>query len=130
MPTRPAVHSPTPGMVNNRRRASWFEWAAPTPTYYLDSRFELFPADVWDGYAAIAAGGAEAQAALDRWAVDAVVLPAGADPLDGWVSAYDDADGVLLVRAASVGVPALVPPAPPEGPDRSAMVARQGRSDR
>ena len=26
---------------------SWFEWAAPEQAYFIDSRFELFPADVW-----------------------------------------------------------------------------------
>ena len=36
--------------------ASWFEWAARAPHYYLDSRFELFPADVWADYAADRAG--------------------------------------------------------------------------
>ena len=37
--------------------ASWFEWAAPEPAYFIDSRFELFPADVWDDYDAVARGG-------------------------------------------------------------------------
>lgn len=110
--------------------ASWFEWAAPGSAYYLDSRFELFPADVWAGYASIAAGGPEAQATLDRWAVDAVVLPSGADPLAGWQAVYDDTDGVLLVRSEAAGRIRVVPPAHPEAGIRSAMVARQGRSDR
>ncbi len=54
--------------------ASWFEWAAPDAGYFLDSRFELFPAPIWDDYDAIIAGGAGAQAALDRWDVNVVVL--------------------------------------------------------
>ena len=33
---------------------SWFEWAAPEQAYFIDSRFELFPADVWADYAALA----------------------------------------------------------------------------
>jgi hypothetical protein len=79
--------------------ASWFEWAARAPDYDLDSRFELFPAEVWADYAAIEQGGPEAQAALDRWAVDVVVLPAGADPPPGeWTTVYEDGDGSVLRR--------------------------------
>ena len=55
--------------------SSWFEWAAPAHRYFLDSRFELFPADVWADYLRIAASGTAAQQALDRWAVDVAVLP-------------------------------------------------------
>jgi hypothetical protein len=79
--------------------ASWFEWAAPEPTYYLDSRFELFPAEVWADYAQIANGGAAAADALDQWAVDAVVLPAGADAPPGqWTIVFEDAEGAILRR--------------------------------
>ena len=38
--------------------ASWFEWAVPDARYFLDSRFELYPAAVWQDYGAIASGGA------------------------------------------------------------------------
>jgi hypothetical protein len=110
--------------------ASWFEWAAPAPAYYLDSRFELFPADVWADYGAIAAGGADAQAALDRWSVDALVVPVGTPPLDGWRELYEDGDGKLLVPADAEARTAVVPPAHPEGLGPSAMVAKQGRSER
>lgn len=80
--------------------ASWFEWAAADPEYFLDSRFELFPAAVWDDYDTIARGGPDAQAALDRWNVHVVVLPADAEaPPGGWTSAYRDADGVVLTRS-------------------------------
>ena len=79
--------------------ASWFEWAAPAPGYYLDSRFELFPADVWADYLRIAATGAAAQQALDRWAVDVVVLPAGSDvPPGRWTTVFEDAEGTILRR--------------------------------
>ena len=110
--------------------ASWFEWAAPDAATFLDSRFELFPADVWDDYIDIADGGSDAQAALDRWSVEAVVVPAGTPPLDGWHVAYEDDDGLLLVRADAEARLAVVPPTHPERPDPSVMVAKQGRSDR
>jgi hypothetical protein len=81
--------------------ASWFEWAAAEPSYFLDSRFELFPAAVWDDYDTIARGGADAQAVLDRWGVNVMVVPAGADAPPGtWTTAHADADGVLLIRSS------------------------------
>ena len=75
--------------------ASWFEWAAPAPGYFLDSRFELFPATVWDDYDTIDRGGPDAQAVLDRWSVNVVVLPTGAD-----ASARDVDHGPQRTRTA------------------------------
>ena len=49
---------------------SFLEWAAPDARYFLDSRFELFPADVWADRATIAAGGPAADEVLKRWGVD------------------------------------------------------------
>jgi hypothetical protein len=65
----------------------------------MDSRFELFPPDIWRGYDAITGGGPAAQEALDRWAVDRLVIAAGGAAPPGWVDAYRDADGAVLVRA-------------------------------
>jgi hypothetical protein len=80
---------------------SWFEWAAPGATYFVDSRFELFPADVWADYDAYAAGGSAADAALSRWRADAVVVPATwTAPSGSWTVAYKDDSGELLVRSA------------------------------
>ena len=77
---------------------SWFEWAAPEQAYFIDSRFELFPADVWADYAALQ--GPDAGEVLDRWAADVVVVPAGeAMPSGPWDRAWEDADGTILVRA-------------------------------
>ena len=82
----PRRGSPWPSRAHGQARrpvftpqtwASWFEWAAPVAHYFLDSRFELFPAPVWDDYALIERGGPEAQAALDRWGVHIVIWPAG-----------------------------------------------------
>ena len=60
--------------------ASWFEWAAPHATYLIDSRFELFPAEVWSDAAAIEGGGAAATEVLDRRAVDMVVVAGARRP--------------------------------------------------
>jgi hypothetical protein len=86
---------------------SWFEFATPAARVVLDSRIELFPADVWDRYEAVAAGRPEWQTMLDAWGVTLVIAtndrPGGlldqlaTDP--GWREAYSDADGRLFVRA-------------------------------
>ena len=77
---------------------SWFEWAAPEQAYFIDSRFELFPADVWADYAALQ--GPEAGEVQDRWAAQVVVVPSGeAKPAGPWLSAWEDADGTILLRA-------------------------------
>ena len=34
-------------VVTPQTWGSWFEWAAPDARYFIDSRFELFPAEVW-----------------------------------------------------------------------------------
>ncbi|HEY7591015.1 MAG TPA: hypothetical protein VH723_08480 [Candidatus Limnocylindrales bacterium] len=86
---------------------SWFELAVPEATVALDSRIELFPADAWDRYEAVAEGDPSWQRILDDWGVTLVIATnerAGgfleqiaADP--GWREAYRDADGRLFVRA-------------------------------
>ncbi len=78
---------------------SFLEWAAPDAVYFLDSRFELFPAEVWADRATIAAGGPAADEALARWQADLLALPAGTSlDLTGWTQVYEDADGVILAR--------------------------------
>jgi len=78
---------------------SFLEWAVPDARYFLDSRFELFPAEVWADRETIAAGGPDADAALAGLGVELLVLPAGTDlGLTGWTVAYEDADGAILTR--------------------------------
>jgi hypothetical protein len=78
---------------------SFLEWAVPDALYFIDSRFELFPAAVWADRATIAAGGPPADDVLTRWRVELLVLPAGADlGLTGWSVVYADADGTILAR--------------------------------
>lgn len=84
--------------------ASWFEWAAPDARCFMDSRFELFPADVWRDYEAIEGAGPAAMDALDRWAVDVVVVDASGAaivPGSGWTRSYEDKDGAIYRRAGS-----------------------------
>ena len=77
---------------------SWFEWAAPKQAYFIDSRFELFPPDVWADHAALQ--GLDAGEVLDRWAADVVGVAVGRVPTTRSVaSAWTDTDGTILVRA-------------------------------
>ena len=79
---------------------SWLEWAAPDARYYLDSRFELYPFDIWDGYDALLAGGAGARAVVDRWEVEAVVVAPGYPEPDGpWAERIETPDGTILLLA-------------------------------
>ena len=85
---------------------SWFEYALPSDTVFVDSRIELFPSSVWDEYVAVRAGRTGWQDTLDRYRVDAVAFDPADWPLAdaitrdaGWREAYRGADGVVYVRA-------------------------------
>ena len=81
---------------------SWLEWAVPDARYFVDARFELFPGSVWADYDVMIGGGPGAATALDRWAVDVVVLPAGSDPPSaGWTRRYADDDGAIYARSGA-----------------------------
>lgn len=75
---------------------SWFEWAAPRQLYFVDSRFELFPAGVWADEEAISAGGPGALEALARWRADLVVIMRGGAGPDGWPVLYQDDSGAII----------------------------------
>jgi hypothetical protein len=78
---------------------SWFEWAAPDALYFIDSRFELYPADVWTDEAAVRRGGAEAAEVLRRREAHFVVMPPGQlAPGWGWAQVFSDASGSIFVR--------------------------------
>lgn len=84
---------------------SWFEYAVPQDPVFVDARIEILPADVWGDYAAITSAGAGWREVLEKWQPDAILAAPNwklipylrADP--GWRVAYEDADGVLFVRA-------------------------------
>ena len=43
-------------LFNPQPWGSWFEFAVPDLPVAIDSRIELFPAQVWDDYAAVVGG--------------------------------------------------------------------------
>jgi hypothetical protein len=85
---------------------SFFEWAAPDACYLVDSRIELFPADLWSDVRTVASGNGEWLSALDRHEAEVLVLEpqqfAAQEPvLEGspdWTLDYRDADGSIWVR--------------------------------
>jgi hypothetical protein len=95
---RPGDH-----VLNPQPWGSWFELAVPDALDTLDSRIELFPADVWDDYDRVWKGADGWQDVLARWQVRvAVATKDDADLVDrlvaaGWHVAFTDADGSILV---------------------------------
>jgi hypothetical protein len=101
---------------------SAFELAAPDKLYAVDSRIEIFPAAVWRDVDAVAAGGAQALAILDRYRVEAVVTRrSGDEALEAtlaassgasgdvqervWARSYTDDDGSIWIRGGSLSTP-------------------------
>lgn len=77
--------------------ASWFEWAAPGDTYFVDSRFELYPPDVWTALDQIGAGGERGRLSLARYGVEVVIVPPSSPlPSGRWRVIYDDPAGSIL----------------------------------
>ena len=68
----------------------------------IDSRIEVFPAEVWDDYGAVTGGEVGWEAILDRWGVTIVVAPADQDAYiarlraAGWVEQFADEDAVVF----------------------------------
>jgi hypothetical protein len=74
-----AVARPGDRIFNPQPWGSWFEFALPDTLMAIDSRIELFPAQVWEDYARVAAGSEGWQAMLEGWEVKFVVVE-GLDP--------------------------------------------------
>ena len=72
----------------------------------IDSRIELFPAQVWDDYAAVVGGREGWSAILDRWAVTVVVVDDKDGDLasrlgrSGWTRTYAGEDGAVFTTPA------------------------------
>lgn len=97
--------------------ASWFEFATPEVTIPVDSRIDLYTAEHWAEAELVAIGGRGATDVLDRYQVQAVVVPADqaalSDALQAsarWRSVYEDDEGSIWVRTG-LG-PEIVPAAP------------------
>jgi hypothetical protein len=90
--------------------ASWIEYDVPNVRVFVDSRIEIFPDQAWRDYRNALLGGSDAEEILDRWNVDAVLMPAEETPLlaaiDGspdWTLALQHREGSLYVRSDDAG---------------------------
>ena len=105
-----AAVKPGDRILNPQPWGSWFELALPQATVALDSRIELFPAQVWDDYETVRSGGDGWQLILERWNPTFVVATEDEDELvarlhlAGWMTAYADGDGTVLVRKTGTPV--------------------------
>ena len=93
---------------NPQAWGSWLEWAVPELFYTVDSRIELFPADLWEDVALVSAGSQETGSILETYRVRVVVLTAeersAVGPVierAGFVLRYEDADGSIWIRTGS-----------------------------
>jgi hypothetical protein len=93
-------------------RFAWGEylgWAlAECSTVFMDGRIEIYPADVWEHYAAITRGRADWQELLDEYHVDCLLLDeSGYDAAllafvrrsSTWREVFGQGNAVLFVRA-------------------------------
>ena len=88
--------------------ASWLELSVPNRPVFVDSRIELFPADIWMQYQKVFFAQEGWERVLDRWKVDVLVVDAQAhSPLARWVAkssgwrvVYRDSEGLVAERAA------------------------------
>jgi len=90
--------------------ASWVEFVMPNVRVFVDSRIEIFPDHAWRDYRDALAGGADVEEILDRWNVDAVLMPAeearlltALDRSPDWTLAHRHREGSLYVRSDDPG---------------------------
>ena len=89
-------------ILNPQPWGSWFEFALPHTLVAIDSRIEVFPADVWTDYELIRSGEAGWQETLARldptWIVATDDEDAFVPRLEaaGWHDAFHDDDGTIL----------------------------------
>ena len=94
---------PDDRLFNPQEWGSWFEFTLPDLPIAMDSRIELYPADVWRDYDNVIAGREGWEERLTSWGATIAVLAARDQPtIDrfakiGWRSVYSDKDGSILV---------------------------------
>jgi hypothetical protein len=102
-----ALATPDDRLLAPQPWGSWFEYAIPDLPVFVDSRFELFGADVWDEYVGLVNLREGWQDVLDRRGVTIVVIDPertgglgehlAAEP--AWRLAYADDAGSIFVRS-------------------------------
>jgi hypothetical protein len=94
---------------NPQTWGSWLEFAVPDAGYAVDSRIELFPADLWVDVNTAANGFGEWLSIFDKHSADVIVLEADQARLEPvleaspeWTLQYRDADGSIWLRGGAV----------------------------
>ncbi len=98
-------------VLNPQLWGSWFEYQVPEVLVAIDSRIELYDADVLDAYDDILGGAPGWERHLADWGVDLVVVAgedrALADRLGsaGWSNVFEGRDGFIFSPEPRVAVP-------------------------
>ena len=86
----------------------------PASKVFFDSFDERYPASVQEDYLRLISGGAPAEAVLDGYHHDYVLIPVRSHLYDlmtkrnDWTPIYKDSVSALFARASAAGSPALV----------------------
>jgi hypothetical protein len=92
-------------LLHPQRWGSWLAFAVPEALVFVDSRIELFPAEGWDDYDAVAAGAAGWEDVLARREIAFVAVAPEDDALAdrlreaGWDERYAGPDGWVFGAA-------------------------------
>ncbi len=86
--------------------ASYLEWACPAVPVFMDTRFELYPAAMWQDYVRITNGLYNWEERLERYGINTLFvqkelefeLIAAARASGRWETLYEDAYAILLRR--------------------------------
>jgi hypothetical protein len=90
-------------VINPQEWGSWFEFEFPSVLVAMDSRIELYPAQVWEDYDGVIEGAEGWEDRLASWGVTIAVIAerdeAMADRLAsiGWRTIYSDEDGLISI---------------------------------
>jgi hypothetical protein len=101
------LSAPGDRVFNPQRWGSWFEYRVPEVLVAIDSRIELFPAQVWRDYESVLAGSDGWAERMGAWQVNLVVTDRPESSLgdrlltSGWTEAYVDTDGAIYAAPGS-----------------------------
>jgi len=88
---------------------SYLTWACPAAPIFMDTRFELYPSELWADYLLVVRAQFGWEDVLDRHAVDALLLDkeqqaplvAAARASPTWTPVYEDAVAIIFQRQGS-----------------------------
>jgi hypothetical protein len=111
--TTPVAATPRLCRLGSRARvfaeigyASYLTWACPAVPIFMDTRFELYPSEMWQDYVMIGAGQFGWEKKLAGYGINAILaakaqqssLVAAVRSSPSWRTVYEDADTLLVVH--------------------------------